>query len=130
MVVAAVPSPSDGLSAMYQARASASGKSGRFTRASTYGAGKVRCMSIPFAGMGGRSRPSLRRGTLLRRSDDRTPEGDRAHAEGTRTNRHAEQRARPTNRTPLADNPSSWSLNLRQGFADFSLDFRSGSRIH
>ena len=69
MVVAAVPSPIDGLSAMYQARASASGKSGRFTRGSTYGAGKVRCMSIPSLGMGGRSRPSLRRGSPLKRSD-------------------------------------------------------------
>src|SRR5439155_23056363 len=57
MVVGAVPSPSDGLSAMYQASASASGKSGRFTRASTYGAGKVRCMSIPFlGGVAGRAR--------------------------------------------------------------------------
>src|SRR5437667_11861927 len=57
MVVAAVPSPSDGLSAMYQASASESGKSGRFTRASTYGAGKVRCMSIPFLGwVAGRAR--------------------------------------------------------------------------
>src|SRR5438046_10605872 len=106
MVVAAVPSPSDGLSAMYQASASESGKSGRFTRASTYGAGKVRCMSIPFLGwVAGRGRVYAAAisgtGPMTEHLKAITPVLRGPGQTGTRTNAHV-----LPNRTPLADDPS------------------------